>query len=148
MTHNHAQVIEAAEFFARTAWGVLGGKSPRAALEAAREAGYAGAPIGRWLAQGLDSAAEDTVAAIGRLGRTCRIDEAMPGVIHLVVRHERDLAACLAENVMAGGDSAARGMLAGMILGAAHGRAAIPQAWLDGLAARAAIERDLAAIAP
>lgn len=28
MTHNHAQVIEAAEFFARTAWGVLGGKSP------------------------------------------------------------------------------------------------------------------------
>lgn len=146
MTHNHAQVIEAAEFFARTAWGVLGGRSPRTAFAAAAEAGYASAPIGRWLAEGLDSAEEDTVAAIGRFGRTCRIDEALPGVIHLVVRHERDLFACLTENVMAGGDSAARGMLAGMILGAAHGRAGIPESWLDGLAARAAIERDLAAL--
>ncbi len=146
MTHNHAQVIEAAEFFARTAWGILAGKPPRAAFEAAGEAGYASAPIGRWLAQGLGSAGEDTIAAIGRFGRSCHIDEAMPGVIHLVARHGRDLAACLTENVMAGGDSAARGMLAGMLLGAALGRRAIPDAWISGLAAREAVEHDLTAL--
>ncbi len=146
MTHNHAQVIEAAEFFARTAWGVLGGKSPVAALAAAAEAGYASAPIGQWLADGLDSAGTDTVEALGRFGRSCTISEAMPAVIHLIARYSRDLPRCLTENVMAGGDSAARGLLAGMVLGAAQGMTAIPQAWLHGLAARGTIEASLAAI--
>ncbi len=147
MTHNHAQVIEAAEFFARAAWGTLSGKPARLALEEAAEAGYGSAPVDRWLAAGLDSAGEDTVAAIGRFGRTCHIDEAMPGVIHLIARHEHDLRACLTQNVMAGGDSAARGMLAGMVCGACLDPAALPGAWLAGLRAREAIESDLRAIA-
>ena len=145
MTHNHARVIEAAEFFARTTCGVLNGQSPVAALEAAA-GNLAAAPIGQWLAAGLDSAGTDTVTAIGRFGRSCHIDEAMPGVIHLLARHGRDLPECLTENVMAGGDSAARGMLAGMILGAAHGMAAIPGDWLAGLAGRPVIERALAVV--
>ncbi len=146
MTHNHAQVIEAAEFFARAAWGVLAGKMPRRALEEAAEAGYASAPIDRWLRAGLDAADEDTIAVIGRFGRSCHIDEAMPGVIHLIARYERDLPACLTQNVMAGGDSAARGMLAGMVCGARLEPDDIPQAWLAGLRARAAIESELRAI--
>jgi ADP-ribosylglycohydrolase len=71
----------------------------------------------------------------------------MPGVVHLLARHGRDLAGCLTENVMAGGDSAARGLLAGMVLGAANGLEAVPGPWLDGLVSRTVIERDLAAIA-
>lgn len=147
MTHNHAQVIEAAEFFARTARAILTGLSLDAALDTAAEAGYASAPIGRWLALGRESAGEDTVTAIGRFGRSCHIDEAMPGVLHLLARHGNDLAACLVQNVLAGGDSAARGMLVGMIVGALHGQQAIPAAWLEGLAAREVVERDLAALA-
>jgi ADP-ribosylglycohydrolase len=147
MTHNHAQVLDAAEFFVRTAWEVLAGQSPVAGMEAADKAGYSRAPIDKWLADGLDSAATDTVAAIGRFGRSCHIGEAMPGVVHLLARHGRDLAGCLTENVMAGGDSAARGLLAGMVLGAANGLEAVPGPWLDGLVSRTVIERDLAAIA-
>jgi ADP-ribosylglycohydrolase len=146
MTHNHARVIEAAEFFARAAREVLLGKSPRAALETAAEAEYVSAPIGKWLADGLYSAETETTLAIGRFGRSCHLDEAMPGVVHLLARHGRDLPGCLTENVMAGGDSAARGMLVGMILGAAHGMTGIPGNWLEGLASRQGIERDLTAI--
>jgi ADP-ribosylglycohydrolase len=47
------------------------------------------------------------------------------------------------QNVMAGGDSAARGMLAGMMLAAHGGMAAIPGAWLKGLTNR---DRILAAL--
>lgn len=147
MTHNHARVIEAAEFFARTAWAVLGGKKPEAALILAGEAGYASAPIGQWLDMGLASAGRDTVSAIAGFGQTCNIEEAMPGVIHLIARHGRDLSACLRENVMAGGDSAARGLLAGMVVGAAVGMEGVPGAWVAELAARSAIEDDLQAIA-
>ena len=147
MTHNHARVIEGAEFFARTAWAVLGGKSPEAALMQAAEAGYASAPIGQWLEMGLASAGQDTVEAIAGFGQTCHIEEAMPGVIHLIARYPRDLPACLTHNVMAGGDSAARGLLAGMVVGAAVGMAGLPKAWVEGLAARKAIEEDLQVIA-
>ncbi len=146
MTHNHAQVIEAAEFFARAARAVLDGKYLRDALTQAAEAGYASAPIERWLAAGLETAREDTVTAIGRFGQSCHIAEAFPAVIHLVMRHGRDLAECLRQNVLAGGDSAARGLLAGMLLGAALGLEAIPEAWLAGLADRESIEADLRAL--
>ena len=147
MTHNHAQVIDAAAFFVRAAWEALAGKPVAQALDVAAAAGYDSAPIAAWLAKGRETAGQDTVAAIGRLGQTCHIDEAFPGVIHLLARYEGDLSACLIQNVMAGGDSAARGLLAGMLLGASCGETAIPDAWLEGLASRAAIEQDLAAIA-
>lgn len=147
MTHNHARVIEAAEFFARTAWAVLGGKTPVAALELAAEAGYASAPISQWLRLGLASADQDTVEAIAGFGQTCHIDEAMPGVIHLIARHPRNLASCLTQNVMAGGDSAARGLLAGMVVGAAVGMAGLPKAWVGGLAAGKRIAEELQIIA-
>jgi ADP-ribosylglycohydrolase len=42
----------------------------------------------------------------------------------------------LIQNVMAGGDSAARGMAVGMLLGAHLGEAAIPASWLAELEPR------------
>ncbi|HVN71040.1 MAG TPA: ADP-ribosylglycohydrolase family protein [Desulfomonilia bacterium] len=46
----------------------------------------------------------------------------------------------LIQNVMAGGDSAARGMAVGMVLGAHLGVEAIPQEWIEGLKKREEIE--------
>jgi len=139
LTHNHAQVLEAAVFFTRTARLVLTGASPREALLAAAGIGQPSDALARWLEAGLGSAGMDTVTAIGAFGRSCHIHEAMPGVIHLLARHEGNLAGCLRENAMAGGDSAARGMLCGMILGAAQGMTAIPEDWRTGLAAGPAV---------
>jgi ADP-ribosylglycohydrolase len=59
----------------------------------------------------------------------------MPGVIHLIATYESDLETALVENVMAGGDSAARGLAAGMILGAHLGIKAIPLEWLGDMRA-------------
>lgn len=44
--------------------------------------------------------------------------------------------------VSLGGDTAANAAVAGALLGARHGRAAIPPGWLDRLADREAIERE------
>lgn len=69
---------------------------------------------------------------------------ALPAVLQLVLTHEDDLEQCLIENVMAGGDSAARGLAAGMILGARLGMDAIPARWLADLRQRKHIEQLLA----
>ena len=60
---------------------------------------------------------------------------AFPGVIHLITKYESDLKQALVENVMAGGDSAGRGLIVGMVLGAHLGMDAIPQKWLTDMKA-------------
>ncbi|HSO10397.1 MAG TPA: ADP-ribosylglycohydrolase family protein, partial [Desulfoprunum sp.] len=71
---------------------------------------------------------------------------ALPAAVHLILRYETDLRQALIENVMAGGDSAARGLVVGMILGAAGGPAAIPPEWLADLAALPQIQNCLSRI--
>ncbi|MCP4717208.1 MAG: ADP-ribosylglycohydrolase family protein [Deltaproteobacteria bacterium] len=70
----------------------------------------------------------------------CEIDAAFPATIHLIVKYEDDLRKGLIRNVMAGGDFAARGMIAGMVLGARLGMDSIPDEWLADLKAREEIE--------
>jgi ADP-ribosylglycohydrolase len=56
-------------------------------------------------------------------------------VVHLIVKYEDNLKEGLIENAMAGGDSAGRGLMVGMILGAYQGTEAIPPNWLTELKA-------------
>jgi ADP-ribosylglycohydrolase len=83
------------------------------------------------IADGLQSSGRPTRDTIKKFGQMCETDAALPSVIHLVATYENDLKTALVENVMAGGDSAARGMAVGMILGAHLGRDAIPAEWLN-----------------
>ncbi len=74
----------------------------------------------------------------------CSVEAALPGTIHLISKYENDFEEALVENVMAGGDSAARGMLVGMVLGGCHGLDALPNDWLNALNAGDRIEKSLA----
>lgn len=133
MTHNNPLVVESAEFFARTAHAVLSGDAPVDAMRRAADAEYLSAPIDNWLDKGLDFADTETVAAIAQFGQSCNIEGAFPGVVHLLARHADDPAEGFIQNVLAGGDSAARGLLMGLVLGCAHGENAVPAAWIDGM---------------
>ena len=135
MTHNNAKVLDGAAFLARVLGAVLEGAAPVAAVEAALEGPFAGEPWEGWVKEGLASAGEDTRKAIARFGPMCRLDAGFPGVIHLLARYQEDYREANIENVMAGGDSAARGIAAGMILGAHLGRKALPEAWMASLSA-------------
>jgi ADP-ribosylglycohydrolase len=139
MTHRSEPVVRAAEFLARVTHRVLNGEAPPAAVNAARGEGFEKGDFGMWIEEGLNSAGRDTRSAVGGFGQHCGVMAALPSVIHLVVRYPDDLKAALVENVMAGGDSAARGMAAAMILGAHLGPGAVPGAWIAGLSARGRI---------
>jgi ADP-ribosylglycohydrolase len=143
-THRTAEVVAGAEFFGRTAWYVLDGRRPVEAMTRAADETGRGDPIVGWVQAGLQSAAEDSRSAIRRFGQMCAVAAAFPATVHLIAKFEDRLEEGLIENVMAGGDSAGRGLLAGLVLGAHGGPAALPERWCQALNARPEIERMLA----
>lgn len=130
MTHNHPLVVTSAEFFARVFLEVLAGRRPVAGILAAVDAMDPGPEITQAVEKGIESRTLDTRTAIAGFGQMCSVGAALPATIHLIARYEDRFKEALVENAMAGGDSAARGMLAGFILGAHAGPDVIPKDWL------------------
>jgi ADP-ribosylglycohydrolase len=130
MTHNNELVIGIAEFLTITTWHILRGERPLDAIYIALEGRFEETEIAALVKVGLDSRDEDTVSALKRMGQSCAANAAFPGAIHLIVKYENDFRKAMISNVMAGGDSAARGMAVGMILGASCGLSGLPQDWL------------------
>ena len=133
MTHNDPNVIQSAVLFGQLACTVLQGATPTEAIREILREDSLGDPMRSWIQKGLASASSDTRTIIKQFGQMCDTAAALPGVIHLISKYEDDLKLGLIENVMAGGDSAARGMLAAMIIGAHCGETSIPEDWLTGL---------------
>ena len=134
-THNNPPVIQSAVFFASIAHQILAGTTPLAAIEQAQKDEFHSDPFKEWIQMGLESTERDSRQAILDLGQMCEISAAFPGVVHLIAKYENDLKTALVENVMAGGDSAGRGLLVGLVLGAHLGMEAIPAQWLNDMKA-------------
>jgi ADP-ribosylglycohydrolase len=136
MTHNNALTADAAVFFGQVAWAVMHGTSPVQAMKAVSREQFGASPISQWVEAGIDSAGMDSIRAIAQFGQTCHTPHAFPGVVHLVAKYENDLKEALVQAVMAGGDSAARGMMVGMLLGAHLGDEGVPEDWITQLKER------------
>ena len=146
MTHNNPLVILGAEFFARVSREVLRGQPPAAAMKEIAEKRFEDTPISHWVQEGIDSRDEESVTTIGRFGQSCHVDEAFPGIVHLISRYENDLKEALVQCVMSGGDSAGRGMIVGMVLAAHLGERSLPQEWVASLKKKEMILKLLSAI--
>ena len=130
MTHADPLVVDSAELFSRAAYQVLGGASPVDAVLAAAEEYFAGTSFPSWVDAGVRSAPRDSIEVIREFGRSCHTPESFPGIIHLIAKYDMDLKEALVQAVMSGGDSAARAMIVGMILGAHLGMEALPEEWI------------------
>lgn len=130
MTHNDLHTVDAAEFFARVSFRVLHGDRPIHAVHAVIQAFFRGTPIQDWTYKGLKDSIDESPEIIKTFGQDCHGPNAFPSVIHLIHRYEDDLKEALVQNVMSGGDSAARGMAVGMVLGAHLNIQAIPENWI------------------
>ncbi len=143
MTHNSSTALLSAEFLCRITWYVLHGKTPREAIEIALDSGTGDITLDLRIRNALEETEESTEVIIKKCGQACGAESGLPGVIHLATAYDTNLTNALVENVMAGGDSAARGLAAGMILGAHSGMQAIPQQWLDEMLAFSSITEQL-----
>lgn len=131
ITHNDDRVIWTAEFYARVAYLVLDKKSPTIAIEKAAEE-----MNNPWIDQNIFKASEHLsfapVEAIKKLGQSCSVQFAFPSTLYLIMKFENKYKDAMIENVMAGGDSAGRGLIVGMILGA-YNENEIPEKWIKDL---------------
>lgn len=134
MTHTDPLTNDSAEFFAMVALMVLKGAPPVKALVEVTDERFANTAISRWVAAGLESKNGESVSVISKFGQSCHTNEAFSGVVHLIAKYENDLEKALVQAVMAGGDSAARGMMVGMVLGAHLGSEALPEKWVSDMA--------------
>ena len=141
-THGDPSVIEAAEFFTRVVFALRRGSGMQDAMENTMKL--------RWnslAADGFENAVESAASPeadsteLHRHGLSCHTEDALPAICHLLLRHWEDPATALIENTSAGGDSAARGMLLGLVYGAAFPVSGWPAQWTKDLHALPEINR-------
>ncbi len=135
ITHDNQEVVDSADFLGSVTFSVLKGEKPLNAIQQTLAKRFNREPFVKWVEDGIKSAEKDTRQAMLDLGQMCEIQAAFPCVIHLIAKYENNLKEGLIENAMAGGDSAARGLTVGMVLGAHQGLGAIPPNWLSDLKA-------------
>lgn len=172
VSHRHRDPVAAAQFLARASFRLLGGAPLREALEGAAAA-TGDAFISARLAEAVAKVAEAADAAsplssqgrftddaaitslarlwdVGRdepikVGKASPTEGALPAALYFSLRYADSLEDALVANANCGGDSGARAMVIGLLLGALHGDAAVPPRWAAAHAAHARA-RELLAI--
>lgn len=144
LTHTGSGIEATTEFLVRVVLAVLDGIPPVTAIEDEVNRGVQDLDLDMRLRRSLDTADDDSRRIIGEFGQMCSTSAALPGAVHLILAHSHSLREALIENVMAGGDSAARGLVVGMILGAHLGIAEIERDWLAEMRATPLIRQCLA----
>ena len=140
-THDHAEVIAAGEFFCRVALEVATGANIPGALKNAAARAWESLPK-EWLALPQEGQVrnEDPLAAAKEVGLTCHVSHAFQVCCDLLLRYPDDPTLALITNARVGGDSAARGLVLGMIYGASPEPKPLPKAWMDELSVELSIE--------
>ncbi|RYV01812.1 ADP-ribosylglycohydrolase family protein [Shewanella sp. OPT22] len=113
--HNHPDVTDAVIYFAKVALNMLSGRSIADALLNQ----YHSLPestIKSLIHKGIDAKEQDSQKALSSFGVDCSINSSLPGVIQILLKHENDFNEAMTQNVMAGGDSAARGIIIASLL--------------------------------
>lgn len=141
LTHGSAPALDAAEFLTRVVHAVWKGNDVSTAIKQAAQGNYQAIDLKAVLQRVEETMSLSPAAAIAEIGQACPVPQSLPAVISLALRFPHDLETALIENVMAGGDSAGRGLALGLILGAAGGR--IPERWRSELVSADRLERFL-----
>jgi len=130
LTHGDETVVRTARYFAECAYRLMAGNAMEPTLFEVAE--KHGGDLRDIVMAGIDSRDEPTEETIARFGKSCSVD-GMAGVIHLLIVYADDYRGAIAANVRSGGDSAARGLIVGTLLGASLGIEAIPASWIASL---------------
>lgn len=131
LTHNNEVLLERTEFLVHWLFMILKGDSPRRGLDKIK-LNFSNT-IHSDIEKALSMLSLDSDIAISNFGQSCNSDHAFPAAIYYTLKYQDDFKNALIQNVYGGGDSAARGMVIGALLGAHLGESAIPVQWMASL---------------
>jgi len=143
LTHRSARLEPYALGLGELLVRLLGDPAPQVGPLAGALAARLGFPTERLIEQAAAGRLSDLDVIGGRLSPACYIDQSFPALLYLAGRYADDFAAALIANANVGGDNCHRGAVLGSILGAALGVQGIPERWIAGLTARAALEDEI-----
>ncbi|MFT5660706.1 MAG: ADP-ribosylglycohydrolase [Sulfurimonas sp.] len=118
VTHMNKDLILAANFFSEVAIAILNGASLHQTIEESSK--HFGENIQKWTQEAKALQGIDTKEAIQELGQSCSVDGAFASTIYILLKYKDDFTLALKENLLAGGESSARAMIIGAILGIIH----------------------------
>ncbi len=134
LTHGDAAVADAAEFFTRATYAVKAGAIFEDALDAAVEEGeYAKLDVEKHMDTARDLRDENFPGVAEEIGQACGVNQAFPLALYFLLRPETDFEKTMSDNIMAGGDNAARGMLIALLFAAED--VDVAAEWEEGLRA-------------
>jgi ADP-ribosylglycohydrolase len=126
LTHNSLVVLKAAEFFASVLFDVALGADIKDTVKHT----VVDPLLARAHGAAVNSKGQESFSTIRNFGPACSVEGGFEGTIHILLSYD-DYKSALIANAKAGGDTAARGMIIGMIMGAALKE--IPLAWKNGV---------------
>jgi len=152
-THRQSEALGGGEFFGRVAFRIIHkGLKPREAIEQVasemsrwyqdkakqgidkfEEATNPTKPLS--MEEFVDDLAMTSMARLWdvgksepiKVGKASPTEGVLPSSVYIILKYQDDLMAGLKANAMVGGDNASRAVAIGLVLGAYHGAAAIPQ---------------------
>lgn len=130
-THMNKDLVEASAYFNELIIALSLGGDLETLVE--NRAKHYGEKLQKWVLLGQKSLHLGTTEAIKELGQSCSVDGGFSSVIHLLLSYNGEYKSAMRANVLAGGDSAARGMVLGALLGAQGGMDAIDETWCQNL---------------
>lgn len=139
LTHGDPAVADAAEFFARAVYAVHAGAVFEDALDAAAEEGrYAKLDVEEHMEAARSQRDENFPGVAEEIGQACGVNQAFPLALYFLLRPETDFEKTMSDNIMAGGDSAARGMLIALLFAAED--VDVAAEWVEGLRAEGCLK--------
>lgn len=132
MTHDNEDVVSIWQFVYHVIKHVLDGAKPSDTIEDLIKASDSQV-IKKSYEKAISQLKNVPVHAITKIGQSCALDYGFPSSLYLILKYQDNYEAAMKANILAGGDSASRGMVVGMVLGAYHGYDALPNKWLDTL---------------
>lgn len=112
LTHDHPQVLLAADTLVRLLWQVAEGCLLREALRSEAGDWFSSKDAERWQEQ------PDELVVGRRFSPACYIAEAMPAALYLTWKYHDQFTMGITANAMVGGDNCHRGAVVGSLLGA------------------------------
>lgn len=127
LTHTNPLLLEIGDFLTELTLEVLKGESPESSIMKIKNS-YSQSIIDM-VEKAEKRIHDDPIKVISDLGQMCSCPNAFPAVVYLLLKYKHNYSQAIFANIQAGGDSAARGMVLGMVLGAYYGEEAIGSDW-------------------